>query len=261
MSIAASRPLRLASLVAAAIVAAGACGPGAPALSDPKEILTKAVEALQAAKTVRLAVTVDGQFVVDILGTGGGAMALTGTSLQGDLDIENGKAKLSFAVPALLGLTGELITVDGASYVKTNVTGELYQKSEAGDALPVDPTDPDALLDELSTWLEKPEIAPRKLDDVDCGGRKCYQVSLELTGAELNALSSPEPGSIDPNGLITLTFKVDKDPVRLHELAASISMGEQGSLTIVLTLTNWDKGVTIEAPPDDQIGEGSGLPF
>ncbi len=261
MSVASSRPLRLASLLAAAILAASACGPGAPALSDPKEILTKAVEALQAAKTVHLAVAVDGQFVLDILGTGGGSMALAGTSLEGDLDIEAGKAKLTFAVPALLGLTGELISVDGASYVKTNITGELYQKSEAGAALPIDPTNPDALLNELNTWLEKPEIAPRKLDDVDCGGKKCYQVSIELNGAELAALSSPDPASFDPNSLITLTFKVEKDPVRLHALAASIAMGAQGSLTIVLTLSDWDKGVTIEAPPDDQIGEGSGLPF
>jgi len=261
MFVAASRPLRIASLVVAAVVAAGACGPGAPALSDPKEILTKAVGALQAAKTVHLALTVDGQFALDIFGTGGGSMALTGTSLQGDLDIERGKARLTFAVPALLGLAGELITVDGASYIKTNVTGELYQKSDSGNPLPVDPTDPDALLDELTTWLERPEIAPRKLDDVDCGGRKCYQVSIELTGATLNALSSPEPGSIDPNGLVTLTFKVEQDPVRLHELAATISMGEQGSLVFVLTLSDWDKVVTIDAPPADQVEVGGGLPF
>jgi len=260
MSVAASRPLRFASLIVTAVVAAGACSAG-PALSDPKEILTKAVEALQAAKTVHLAVTVDGQFVVDILGTGGGSMALTGTSLQGDLDFERARAKLTFAVPALLGLSGELISVDGASYVKTNITGELYQKTAAGDALPIDPTDPNATFDALNKWLEKPEVAPRKLDDVDCGGRKCYQVSVELTGAELAGLSSPDPASMDPNALIVLTFKVDKDPVRLHELTASISMGAQGALTIVLTLSDWDKGVTIEAPPADQIGEGSGLPF
>jgi len=81
-------------------------------------------------------------------------MALTGTSLQGDLDIENGKAKLTFAVPALLGLAGELITVTGkvipfddvgclASFVATGGVS----RERIGSLWVSDFAHPDSLLD------------------------------------------------------------------------------------------------------------------
>jgi hypothetical protein len=118
------------------------------------------------------------------------------------------------------------------------------------------------MLNELKTWLDKPEVSPKKGDDADCGGKKCYVVTIELTGAELAALSSAAPdASIDPNATVTLTFKVEKDPVRLNELTADVALGSQGTLTIVLALSKWDESVTIEAPPDDQVTEGTGLPF
>jgi hypothetical protein len=259
-----SSSFRLASLIAVTALVVGACGAATPAISDPKEILTKAVEALQNAKSVHLVATLDGQFVIDLTGTGnGGSVTLSGTKLEGDIDVANKKVKATFAVPALLGLTGEVIALDNTSYIKTSLTtGDLYQKSEAGSSLPVNPTDPQATLNEVRTWLAKPEVSPTKGDDADCGGKKCYVVTIEMTGAELAALSSPSPDStIDPSSTFNLTFKVEKDPVRLSELTAEVAMGAQGTLTIVLTLSKWDESVTIDAPPDDQVTEGSPLPF
>src|SRR5262245_55949242 len=168
----AARPFRLGTLALVAAIALGACN-NATALSDPTEILTKALDALQNAKTVHLAATVEGQFAMDLTGQGsGGTMDLTGTSLEGDVDLENTKARFTFAVPALLGLSGEVIAIDDASYVKTSLTGELYQKSEGTDSLPVDPSDPEASLAEIREFLKKPEISPTKGNDVDCDGKK-----------------------------------------------------------------------------------------
>lgn len=255
------RSLSISALLVVAAVALGACS-SAPALTDPTEILTKAIDAFQDAKTVHLAATVDGSFTMDLTGQGGGAMELTGTSLTGDVDIEHTKAKVTFAVPALLGLTGEIIAVDKASYVKTSLTGALYQKSETTDSLPVDPTDPDATIAQIKTFLEKPEISPTKGDDVDCDGKKCYTVTIELTAAEMAALSSPDPSaSPDAGTSMNLTILVEKDSLKLHKVTAAVSAGTTGNLTIVLTFTDWDKAVTIEAPPDDQVTEGTGLPF
>lgn len=263
----AARRLRLGALTMVVAIALGACS-SAPALSDPTEILTKAIEALQNAKTVHLAVTVDGQFMLDLTGQGGGSMDFTGTTLAGDLDITNTRAKVTFAVPALLGLTGEVIAVDGASYVKTSLTGALYQKSEGTDALPVDPTDPDATIAEIKSFLKKPEVSPTKGDDVDCDGKKCYSITIELTDAELAALESASPDtSADPNSsanpdtTINLTILVEKDSVRLHRVTAVVTSGTTGNVTAVLAFTDWDKAVTIEAPPDDQVTEGTGLPL
>ncbi len=259
----AARTLRLGALTMVATIAFGACN-SAPVLSDPTEILTKAIEALQNAKTVHLAATLDGQFMLDLTGQGGGAVDFTGTTLEGDVDLENTKAKVTFAVPALLGLTGDVIAVDGASYVKTSMTGALYQKSEGTDALPVDPTDTEATIAEIKAFLQKPEVSPTKGDDVDCDGEKCYSITIELTGAELAALSSPSPSaepSMDPNAGVNLTILVEKDSVRLHKVTASVAAGASGNVIVVLTFTDWDKAVTIEAPPADQVTEGGGLPF
>jgi len=249
-------------LVVVALVAA-ACGPSAPALTDPKEILTKAVEATGDAKSFHLLATLDGEFAADPLGTGGGKMTLTGTKLEGDVDIANARAKLTFAVPALLGITGELIAVDDAAYVKTSITGDLYQKSDTGaGGLPVDPADPDAAIASLKEFLDKPEIDPKKLDDVDCGSAKCYAVTIELTADEIAALSGDGSSTgLDPATVMRMTFSVDKTTLRFASVAVMLDAGEQGSLTVVLTFSAWDAAVTIEAPPDDQVGEGGGLPF
>jgi LppX/LprAFG-like lipoprotein len=256
-----ARARRLGTLTIVAALALSACN-SAPALSDPTEILTKAIDAFQDAKTVHLAATLDGTFTMDLTGQGGGAMELTGTTLAGDVDIEHTKAKFTFAVPALLGLSGEVIAIDKASYVKTSLTGEKYQKSDTTDGLPVDPTNPDATIADIKAFLEKPEISPTKGDDVDCNGEKCYSVTIELSAAELASLSSPDPSSsIDPGTGVNLTILVERDSLKLHKVTASVAMGATGNLTVVLTFTDWDKAVTIEAPPDDQVTEGGGLPF
>ncbi|MCI0344611.1 MAG: hypothetical protein L0221_04080, partial [Chloroflexi bacterium] len=217
----AARALRLGTLSLAAAIALGACNTQ-PALSDPTEILTKAIDAFQDAKTVHLAASLEGQFKLDLTGTGGGSMDFTGTTLEGDVDIENTKAGLTFAVPALLGLSGELIAVDNATYIKTSMTGELYLKTEGADALPVDPTDTDATIADIKAFLERPEISPTKGADVDCNGEKCYAITIELTGAELAGLSSPDPASsMDPNASLDLTILVEQDSVKLHKITAA----------------------------------------
>lgn len=258
----AARTMRFSALTIVAAIVLGACNTQ-PALSDPKEILTKAFEAAEAAKTVHLAATVDGSFRLDLTGQGtGGAMDLTGTTFEGDVDLDNTKARLTFAVPAFLGLSGELIAVDGASYIKTSLTGALYQKQAGSGALPVDPSNPENLFTQLKALLDKPGVDPAKGGDVDCDGRKCYSVAIELTAAELAGLASPSPSATpDPNTNLDLTFLVEKDSVRFHKITAVIAAGPMGTLTLGVTLTDWDKAVSIEAPPDDQVTEGGGFPF
>ena len=50
-------------------------------------------------------------------GAGGAAtpIELDGTTAAADLDIAGGAAKVTFAVPALFNVTGELIAVDGTT--------------------------------------------------------------------------------------------------------------------------------------------------
>ncbi|MBA3877470.1 MAG: hypothetical protein C0498_11170 [Anaerolinea sp.] len=247
------RALALPALLVVAALAAGACGGSAPALTDPGEILTKAVETLQKAKSLRLEATVDGTVKLDLTGTGsGGDIALTGTSLQADIDIEKASARLNLAVPALLGMTAEVIVVGEETYVRSSFNPEKFQKSStSGAGLPVDPTDPEASLKELQDWLKKPEVDPKKLDDTSCGTKSCYQIEIDLSAEDLKALS-PEAADLG-DASVVLTLLVEKDTLRPASMVVTVTSAEVGELTMTITMSKWDESLSIEAPPADQV--------
>lgn len=247
------RALALPALLVVAAIVVGACGGSTPALSDPGEILAKAVEALQKAKTVHLEATVDGAVTLDLLGTGTASeLALTGTSLQADLDIANGNLHLTLAVPALLGMTAEVIVVGEDSYTKSSFTGTYFQKGSTSDAgIPVDTSDPEASLEELKDWLARPEVDPKKLDDAKCGSKTCYQVQIDLSTEDLKALV-PDAEDVG-EAIVVLTVLVEKDTLLPASVVVTGTAAELGELTLTLTMSRWDESLTITAPPADQV--------
>jgi len=256
---------RLLGLLAAAAIIVSACGgSSAPALTDPKEIVTAAVRTAQTAKSVHVEATLDGSINADLTGSGapGAAISLTGSTASADVDITAGNAHTTFAVPALLGLTGELIQIGDTSYVKTSLTGDKFQAQKGADTLPVNPGDSKSLVDNVGEFLSKPGVDPVKGDDVACGGTQCYTVSIELTPDELNAFdggaAAPSELPIDlGSASLSLTIRVEKDSTRLAGLTASVSMGDQGSVTVDLTFSNWDEAVSVSPPPADQVQSAS----
>ena len=244
------RALALLSLVLLATLALGACGGGnnGPTLSDPKEIITKAVEAMQKAKTVHIEATVDGTLKPGILGgPGAGDITLAGTTLSGDVDFSNKNIHLAAGVPAMLGLTADVIVIGPDTYTKISLSGTKYVKSLTGASTPADPANAIA---ELKTFLDKPEIGPAKKNDASCGSKSCYVVEIELSSAELKTLI---PDTDLGDATITLSIKVEKDtlyPVALNVAARGSTIGD---LTLKVTLSAWDKSVTITAPPAGQV--------
>jgi len=242
--------LRPLALLVVATLALGACGgTSTPALTDPKEIVTKAVEALQNAKAVHLDVSVEGSLKADLLGTGQGAgdMSLAGTTVSGDLDLANKNAHISAAVPAFLGLTADIIVVGADTYTKVSLVGDQYQKSSTTAGAP---TDPATAIQEVKDFLDKPEIAPTKKDDAKCGSKTCYAVDISLSADELKALI-PEQDLGDAS--IVVSILVEKDTLYPASLSATISGTKVGEITITISLSNWDRAVTITAPPADEI--------
>ena len=257
------------ALAATAIVAilVGACGSSAPALTDPKEILTAALTSTEAAKSVHIDLTVDGTATISLPGTAGGGGApikLDGTTAAADLDLAGGAAKATFTAPALFNVTGEAIVVGGKAYLKTSLQGLQYQVVDLGSTLPVDPSNPGSMVDALGDFLLKPGVDPVKGDDVSCGSAQCYTVTADLTTEELAALGAGA-GSVPTAGLpvdltgasLALTARVEKDlPHHLAGLTAAITTGDGSVLTVDAILSRWDGSVSIAAPPADQIKGG-----
>lgn len=263
---------RLGLTLAGAALLAAACGtPSAPELTDPVAILEAAATQASTAQSVRVDVTAEGQLALDLMGTGTGApIDLADTTAAVDLDIADGAAKATFALPGILGLRGELIAVDGASYVKTSLTGPLYQQSGLGDAdTPPGASTPDPsaiaeMVTQLREALAQPGVDPVKGDDVPCGTATCYTVTIQLTPEELAALGADTGDLPLPSGLpipipdvadqtIDLALRVAKDTTRLAGLTLAFGGGATGDLTAELTFSKWDEDLTIVAPPADQV--------
>ncbi len=252
---------------ASALVVLGACSstPSAPALTDPKEILTKAVENVQAAKSVHFRADVSGN--LSLGGTGsasasGAGLDLAGTTIEGDIDIAGGNAKATISAPGLFGLTGDAIVIGPDTYLRLSLLGDKYQKSTNAAADPLGAlSDPKKTIADLRTALDALPTPPVKQPDEKCGDKDCYRVTIpvpntDVGGALGGALGG---GSAAPSvsGSGTADVWVTKDDLRPAKLAISADGGSQGNLTVTIEFTSWDAPVSIAAPPADEVAAPS----
>ncbi len=245
-------------LVAAATVAIAACTtstPAAPALTDAREILTRSIGTFKDVKSLHLHADVSGQVKIDLSGKGnGGAVDLKGTTADGDIDITNKKAHLSFGVPLLFGVTGDLILIDQTSYMKISLFGPKYEKSEAkpGPSASAPAMDVQKAIDEVGKFLDQPGVSPTRQADEKCGDGDCYRVSLNLTSDQLASVTSAL-GTAPPSGTGTVDVWVQKNDLHPVKMTIAAEGGDQGTIAVTLTLSNYDAPLTINAPPDAEI--------
>lgn len=239
-----------------AVVLVAACAPSAPQLSDPKEILVRSLETLQQTKSVHLVADVSGQFPLDPLGIGSSRpLDFSGTRLEGDLDIAGKKARLSFSAPAF-NLSGEVIQVGETSYLKVSLLGDKYVKSTTDEAgVPAEVSDPQQAIADLRAALDELATPPEKLGDEKCGDADCYRVALRVAASELAELGALGGSSGGP-GDVRLEVWVRKSDLRPAKVALTAAAAGQGSLSVTLTLSDFDRPVTIVEPPPDQVQEG-----
>lgn len=254
------------TLATLAVVACNAT-PAPSLLSDPTAILTAAATNASTAAGVHVDVAASGKLPIDLTGAGARAgIDLTGTTASVDVDLAGSDLHATFAAPGLLGVRGEVIVVDGSTYLKTTLTGPLYQRQGTTTTVPTPSADPAAMLKGLQDLLAQPGIDPVKGADVACGNATCYTVEVELTPAELAALTAG--GGALPSGLpipipsldqatVDLTFKVDQATTRLAGLTAIVGFNAENAATVEATFSKWNEAVTVSPPPPDQIAPAS----
>jgi len=254
---------RIMPALAAATLLLAACGGSGPAINDPREIVTQGLEATTGLNTAHLALTLDGTVTMAELGSG--QITLTGTTVEGDIDLQNTVAHITFAVPSLLGLSGEVIMIGSDTYLKTSLTGETWahSTSSAGDPT-ADLTDPTKLLADVRAFLDKEGVEAEKLSDTDCGDAKCYAVRLTIPASLLADTSSTtgiSTGDLVGDALV-LDLLFDRNDLYLAGASTEVGSDSVGQLTLNLALSAFNEDVSVEAPPADQVTEGgSGLPF
>jgi hypothetical protein len=245
------------ALVATLSVVLAACGgpPAAPALTDPKEIVTKGVTSLADVTSFEFTTTFSGTVTAPQVGT----FDLSTVKMTGAVDVANKTAKFSLDAPSVLGTKADVLVVGNAAYYKvagalamfTSGSADKYTKVELPDASTSPGTaalqDPTKLVSELNDALAKLPVQPTKAADDKCGDADCYHVNLSMTKDQLVSL---DPSSeVDSATIDLFTRKQDYRPARISLSETSASIGTVG---IVIEI-RYDTGVSVAAPPADQV--------
>lgn len=242
-----------------AVVLAACGGPSASAINDPAEIIRQGLEATADATSFHLDLTVTGNITIPDTG---GTFDLEGTTAAGDFDVANKVGRLTFEVPAIFSLSGEVLQIGADSYVKTSLTGDTYTKttSDTGEV----PTNPDKALAGLQDFLDKDGVETEKLADVSCGDHTCYAVTLTIPATLLS--QGAQVAGIDPSELVgdalVLNMQFDRENLHLSQLSTDIDAGDTGSLGLLVTVSGYGDPVEVSPPPSEQVTEGTPqLPF
>lgn len=239
------------------LAACGAATPAAPALTDPKEILTATILSLKDVKTVEFTGSFTGSIDMKELGT---PLDLSTVKLSGAADIDGKKAKFSLDAPTLLGTKVDALLLDTVAYYKiagplaamTGGSADKFAKVDvpAPSGKPVtDQAEIDKQIDDFKAALDKLPTPPTKGADEKCGDQDCYHVTMKVTAAEMKSLG----GDVDTfDGDVTVDLWSRKNDLRPAKLSFSMTSSQFGTIGMTFDL-KYDGAVSVEAPPADQV--------
>jgi len=162
--------LLLFAVVASLSVVVAACGstaPAAPALTDPKEILSTSVLSIKDVKTVE----VTGSFTGSLKAAQLGDIDLSSVKMSAAIDIPNKKVKFSLDAPTILGTKIDALILDKVAYYKIagpfaaliGGSADKYTKLSAADLKALDPTASATGDVNFDLWSRKSDNRPAKI--------------------------------------------------------------------------------------------------
>jgi hypothetical protein len=249
---------RLAPVLVLMLVVLAACK-GAATIADPTDIISRGLTATTSLKSFHVSLALDGSVTMP------GSPAkidLGSTSLDADVDIAGKQAHLTFAVPAFLSLTGDVLLIGKDLWVKTSMGGDKYWHMSAdfpgASFEPSASPDTAAMVKKVKDFLAKDGVETKKLADVACGDRQCYQVSVTIPSSlmsDAGAVASFDPSTVFGDALV-LNLLFDREKLWLTELSTDVASATLGTFSVTLSFSNFDEAVTVSPPPDAEVTEG-----
>lgn len=237
-------------------------------LTDPAEILTRGVEATSEADSFHVAVTVTGTITDPDAGAN---IPLDGVSVEADVDLAGEAAHLTFAVPFLLGLSGEAIVLGEDVYLLSSLTGDKWVHTATDESSPSpEPTDPEEMADKVAEFLATEGVSAEKLADEECGEDTCYHVRLTISEQAMAAHPDAMPdmgeyGDFLPDtgftGPVVVDLLFDRDGLWLREVSTTAVDPESGDASMTLILSGYNQSFDISPPPADQVTDEGEFPL
>lgn len=262
--------MTLALLALASATAAAGCGSGSPSIGDPNEVIARSATSALAVQSLHVKLEVSGKVSTSALSGGsatgvGATINLTGTTVEGDVDVSRQAADLKFAVPSLFGTTGEVIVLDGNLYYKISLVSDKFTESKLSALVPgsiasagaIASVAPSAAVSALDQALGDIGGTATLLAGDQVNGQDAYHMSIALSVAKLNFLLASQGVSATSAMKLdsaTAEYWVYKDSLLPAQIAIAGSAGSTGNLDLTLTLTDFGKSMSIAAPDASQIG-------
>ena len=258
------RPLRGAlALVLLLLVAAGAGRPvGVGPLSgtvppdrvtDPREIITRSLQATLDADSVHVVGTLEGTLPGALLARGAAPVDLGGTSVTADLRPRDARTEARVTSPAL-GVDLETVTVWTDAWYRSS--GGPWQKVPVGEATSDTGIDvnPLTLVDRMRSYLATSGRVP-VVKEVACASPsgRCHEVRLDAGTDPAGVLAGMLPGASDgslPPVSTVITLQTEARSLRPVSLVVAASSPD-GTIDLRLSLafSGWDAPIVIDEPP------------
>jgi hypothetical protein len=259
-------------------------GNNGPAVNgnDPNSIISAVVSNGSQIKSFHIKIAATGTIKSAALADTGtsalsGDLKLDGATIEGDVDVTNAATHLTFTLPAVpvsadmsVPISGDIIVVKGIAYYKvvlTGATGTKYTKLDlssslgsitalssslpvAGKSASASAMTPSALQSELA----QVGVTSKVVGVDNIGGQDAYHIAFTLPLSTINAgLASQTTSSsmkIDTLGLDVWVYKNNNRPAKAELKEGSTTLGD---IDLTVTVTDYDKSVTVAAPAASDI--------
>ncbi len=262
------------ALAGLVLVFASGCSSPAATPADASTVISQVINGGSSVKSFHLKLTLSGTIKIAALGSAGAAGGLTGdikldgAAIEGDVDVANQAAHLTLGLPAM-AVSGDVIVAGGSAYYKISYLGmstSKYTRQDLGSltgmssvAIPTPGASALAgLTDQVNQIRAALTAAGVKATNVgveQIGGKDADHISISVPIDTLNqGIASEAGGSAAPKiDSASVGLWVYTDSNRVAQVEVKAASSTLGNVDLVLTISDYDKSVTITAPSADQI--------